>query len=392
MSDAGKHKHIIDLCSDDENFDQVGDGSKVVANPPKAATNSPSAGLVSQIQNVGDDNARSRKRRRTSMSHTRLVVVLEDENVEVSDLSSLIIGAAHTATPGGDTEGTAFASSMNSSTIFHIQQKDKWSCGFRNMQMILANLLSILPGEHEYFRNRPIQDGQVVEIPSLVQIQHLLEKAWQLGWDSNGAAHYQGKLVDKKVWIGAVEVSTALGLLGIDATIVQFMVCQESKALLFPFCKAYFGKKAVCSRCARKSSYDIVRETLSYIESPTQEACASKSCECLPIPLYLQWEGHSVTIIGVDKNETHGSAELLVLDPMKHGQQIFQNLQTGRTRIIRKSSTSLLSRNCQMIVCSTESISSHHKQRMQQTEHCVTAAAGAVRESIEQKASKRWNH
>lgn len=76
--------------------------------------------------------------------------------------------------------------------LYHIRQRDRWSCGYRNLQMLLASR------------------GGGENIPSLYALQENLQDAWKEGMDPRGALHYNYRIIGKKEWIGAVEVCTIL--------------------------------------------------------------------------------------------------------------------------------------------------------------------------------------
>jgi hypothetical protein len=86
--------------------------------------------------------------------------------------------------------------------LLHVQQKDKWSCGFRNLQISLSALIPLLPSDHPYHAAVPpslkrSDLGVAVPIPSIKDLQEFLERAWQIGIDPRGAGHYGGKIVGK---------------------------------------------------------------------------------------------------------------------------------------------------------------------------------------------------
>lgn len=112
-------------------------------------------------------------------------------------------GAARTCAGGDETI------KRPSFYLLHIQQRDKWSCGFRNLQMLLVTLVPSLPPEHIYFDNGS-WNGQAFRVPSLQQLQASLERSWRAGYDPDGARHYQNRILGKNSKIGAVEVSTTL--------------------------------------------------------------------------------------------------------------------------------------------------------------------------------------
>ena len=77
---------------------------------------------------------------------------------------------------------------------FHYLQNDNWSCGYRNLQMLLS---SMLPTLHTVYPNG---------VPSISEIQITMEKLWKFGFDGRNAEHHEHALVGKQSWIGTVEV------------------------------------------------------------------------------------------------------------------------------------------------------------------------------------------
>ena len=236
--------------------------------------------------------------------------------------------------------------------LAHIQQRDKWTCGFRNLQMLLFALLPNVPEHHPISSFLDTLDtstsdyntatssasnvhNKEVTIPSIQQLQMFMEQAWQEGFDSEGRKHYNGKIVGKKgheAKVGALEISSILTYLFVDTTVVQFIVCYESRSLLCEFLWAYFNREVsqssyrTCNLGAEPGSLDFSSKILKHIErkpSPsimsslhdaptgqtthknsntsTIQSCSQRSL----LPLYLLWEGHSVTCIGVEKITTN---------------------------------------------------------------------------------------
>ncbi len=60
----------------------------------------------------------------------------------------------------------------------HFSQNDNWSCGFRNLQMMLCSLIP------------KFQDIFPSGIPSLIELQTSLELLWTEGFDQDGAKHH----------------------------------------------------------------------------------------------------------------------------------------------------------------------------------------------------------
>jgi len=77
---------------------------------------------------------------------------------------------------------------------YHYLQSDNWSCGYRNLQMLISSMLPTLTG---------IFPGGV---PNVEEIQRTMEILWSCGFDGRNAEHHCGVLVGKKTWIGTVEV------------------------------------------------------------------------------------------------------------------------------------------------------------------------------------------
>lgn len=206
------------------------------------------------------------------------------------------------------------------STLFHIQQSDKWSCGFRNLQMVLSALLPHLPGSHPFFADRLLPNSLkritspesiITPLPSLQQLQTFLEESWADGFDKKGAQHYNGSIVGRTSKIGAVEVSSCLAYLDIDSAVVQFIKCRESRSLLGDFVLAYFTKKSgpagCCFCCTASRGITLISSTSLSTSACATELlkCAARpsntngheriqtgsTCKCPTLPLYLQWEG-----------------------------------------------------------------------------------------------------
>lgn len=276
-------------------------------------------------------------------------------------------------------------------TLLHIGQKDKWSCGYRNLQMLLAALVPTLPPNHEYLNrnasNFQCERQQVLcfEIPSQPELEDTLEASWQAGFDSSGAAHYNGRVCGKRKWIGAVEVWSTLVSTGVDACVVQFIRCAESRRLLGHFCAAYFASSASpsdCPFCSLRSSQSLVRmlmETASSSTNPVQRS--SHSCSCPRLPLYLQWEGHSVTIVGVEsKNDGGDPVNLLLMDPVKSGSRLQSSLRRGEVQPARLGLHGLRMKDCQIILASRSVLPATVFDEWKSGINAITAAEAAVLE------------
>lgn len=283
------------------------------------------------------------------------------------------------------------SSAMSVLPLLHIQQKDKWSCGYRNLQMLLSALIPQLPSDHPYHTKVPANLkrsdlGVAVPIPSLKDLQEFLEAAWKMGLDPRGSQFFGGKIVGKPAEIGAVEVSSILGSLLLDSVVVQFIKTQESRDLLGHFVWSYFGKRAECDCLEPRNSARAAEDLLEYATTLPKEEVESRICTCPTIPLYLQWEGHSVTIIGIRKIEGGTDYELLILDPAKDGSAI--NKLLGRAFELPKTidavaplileMSQLANKDCQLLMATKRPLVDLDVAEMKERINAVTAARESV--------------
>ncbi|XP_077576245.1 zinc finger-containing ubiquitin peptidase 1 isoform X2 [Stigmatopora nigra] len=158
-----------------------------------------------------------------------------------------------------------------------------WGCGYRNFQMLLSSLYKLDP------YSSALQDKAV---PSIPRVQSMIEDAWNLGLDPQGASHFNNKVKGTRAWIGATEIYVLLTSLGISGRIIDFHQPTGqggTHPLLFEWVKQYFSQ----------SSSSSLRSKLIQTSLP---------------PLYLQHQGHSRSIVGLEQHK-NGSMGLLLLDP-----------------------------------------------------------------------------
>ncbi|XP_022822926.1 zinc finger with UFM1-specific peptidase domain protein-like [Spodoptera litura] len=196
-----------------------------------------------------------------------------------------------------------------------------WGCGYRNMQMVLSSLMrhpqysSLLSSSLERERDCDC-------VPSIPRLQLLVERAWQLGFDTQGSEQLGSKLYNTRKWIGACEVVTVLSSLRIRCQLIDFhkpTSADGSHPALFEWVLRYF-----------------------------QDDPAGYKA-----PLYLQHQGHSRTIIGYEKHKD-GKATLLVLDPSHSPAQVRQ-VWAGEAaggaalRLLRRGAAALRARQYQLL-------------------------------------------
>ncbi|GAA5919536.1 hypothetical protein JCM1841_000997 [Sporobolomyces salmonicolor] len=191
-----------------------------------------------------------------------------------------------------------------------------WGCGYKNAQMLFSALRH-LPCYAELFAvssaavssislsvgstNSGAGQKTLAPIPTIREWQELIEKAWSAGHDPPGRAHFNGKLIGSRRWIGTTEVYTALTWMGVKATIIDFPKVeggQGTHQALVRWIIDYFATTTTTapsptiasSASTRKNAFSL----LTFSGSPVRTSTPHKQ------PLYLQHAGHSRTVIGVE--------------------------------------------------------------------------------------------
>lgn len=128
------------------------------------------------------------------------------------------------------------------------------------------------------------------KIPSIFKIQDFIERAWDHGINSVGRLE-TGGIKGTRKYIGTPEALAMFRVLEIpcDAQGFKHREPGKSESLLLEEVEAYFQ---------------------AGVPDPTQRIRLTH----LP-PIYFQHAGHSMTIIGLEKQK-HGAKNLLVFDPM----------------------------------------------------------------------------
>ncbi|KAM9439941.1 zinc finger-containing ubiquitin peptidase 1 isoform 2-T2 [Clarias gariepinus] len=161
-----------------------------------------------------------------------------------------------------------------------------WGCGYRNFQMLLSSLQRLEP----YTSLHTLPDS----FPSIPRVQALIEAAWAEGIDPQGAAQFNRKLQGTRAWIGATEIYAVLTSLRLRARIIDFHQPTgpgHTHPRLLQWVKNYFS---LPSCAGDRTSPRVVKTNLP--------------------PIYLQHQGHSRSIIGVEERR-NGSVCVLLFDP-----------------------------------------------------------------------------
>ncbi|KAJ2883180.1 hypothetical protein IWW38_005577 [Coemansia aciculifera] len=172
--------------------------------------------------------------------------------------------------------------------LFNATMGDRgWGCGYRNCQMLISSLMRKA--------RAPVLDGAASRmpteaVPQIRQLQEMLELAWRDGYDGVGAEQLDHRAMGTRKWIGTTEIYCILAHLGVRSHIVDFhcpTAADGSHLAMFSWVVEYFTSSG---------------------ESPTAGVSFADKH-----PLYLQHQGHSRTVVGVEISDD--AICLLVFDP-----------------------------------------------------------------------------
>ncbi|XP_070952447.1 zinc finger-containing ubiquitin peptidase 1 isoform X2 [Macaca nemestrina] len=203
---------------------------------------------------------------------------------------------------------------------FHSSLGDKgWGCGYRNFQMLLSSLL----------QNDAYDDClKGMSVPCIPKIQSMIEDAWKEGFDPQGASQLNNRLQGTKAWIGACEVYILLTSLRVKCHIVDFHKSTGplgTHPRLFEWILNYYSSEG---------------------EGSPKVVCTSKP------PIYLQHQGHSRTVIGIEEKKNRTLC-LLILDPgcpSREMQKLLkQDVEASSLKQLRKSMGNLKHKQYQIV-------------------------------------------
>ncbi|KAL7283270.1 hypothetical protein ACG7TL_002699 [Trametes sanguinea] len=177
--------------------------------------------------------------------------------------------------------------------VFRESWDATWGCGYRNYLMACAALMD-QQRQPMYF---PLLDSPLP--PGIRNLQLTLEEAWKNGYDEEGAREFKYKLVGTKQWLGTGDLYVAFIYRGIPAQLVDFSDLREGVEPLLQWIHDYFSggdsqpKSTTVSEALKGARPVIVTDKL---------------------PIILQHQGHSRTIVGYERVK-NGTINLLTFDP-----------------------------------------------------------------------------
>ncbi|KAG0084522.1 hypothetical protein BGZ92_009794, partial [Podila epicladia] len=190
-----------------------------------------------------------------------------------------------------------------------------WGCGYRNIQMMLSYVVqqrSLVPHSrsNSLSLDTRFSTNDPSVIPTIPQIQQQLEYSWSLGFDSVGAGQLGHKVEGTKKWIGTTEAWSVLSSLGVRCSVLDFHTPTGPGGTHPAMLTAVYNyfRDPPWSPLSAPSSVN-----LPPIEIPTD---GTRIVQTAKPPLYMQHQGHSKTIVGIEILES-GIANLLVFDPSR---------------------------------------------------------------------------
>jgi len=191
---------------------------------------------------------------------------------------------------------------------FHAQTMN-WDCGYRNMQSMLSSYLN-----HDSVVRDQLFSRGIITIPTLKDLQKIIENAWKKGYDRIGGMQLEYSLYNTTKWIGATEVVAMLRSCKVRACVADFDftggLCDLNTMIQVIW--EYFA-----SRCKK----NVINSSIYPVS--------------FTVPLYLQHQGHSRLILGAEK-WVSGEIKLLILDPQMRRAIQFHQREGDEANILRQ--------------------------------------------------------
>ncbi|KAL4974292.1 peptidase family C78-domain-containing protein [Aspergillus desertorum] len=171
-----------------------------------------------------------------------------------------------------------------STHVHHISKmpREGGFCGYRNIQMLVSYIQESRGPGSDHFPGA---------LPTILQLQDLIERAWDMGYNTVGRTETGGVKGTRK-FIGTSEAQALFLSLGIQ--------CEARR----------IGKtKEMPAHSSLLSNVAAYFRDAGPLDDKTEKVVLTD----LP-PIYLQHQGHSMTIVGFEIRE-QGSANILVFDP-----------------------------------------------------------------------------
>ncbi|KAF9978314.1 hypothetical protein BGZ73_002905 [Actinomortierella ambigua] len=239
-----------------------------------------------------------------------------------------------------------------------------WGCGYRNLQMMLSYIVQqpstqptpVAPSQYDddvttNSSSSSSPSTTTIDLPTILDLQRQLEYAWHtLKIDPEGAAQLKHKVVSTRKWIGTTETWSILTSLGVRSQILDFHQPtgpNDTHPALFEAVLQYFQSPADTElqppipaelmvygshgkEDGRMGDTTITAATAAAVAAATAKTASAGRARRTVIqtrkpPLYLQHQGHSRTIVGIEVLRP-GLYTLLVFDPGRKVPQRFMQV------------------------------------------------------------------
>jgi hypothetical protein len=194
-----------------------------------------------------------------------------------------------------------------------VEQEDDWQCGYANAQMLASALI----GDSAVYRSALFSGSG--EVPSVAGMQLYIDQAHSAGFDVQGLSQ-TGRLQGSRTWIGATDVVCLLRSFGVPARVLDFEG-PSAVALAVRFAGEYFAHGAL-------PALGIPSGALGPVSTAHDATTAQ-------LPLFFQWQGHSVTLVGANKPSAGGPVQLLVFNPLRRAQGLLRAIERDQPSAFR---------------------------------------------------------
>jgi len=203
-----------------------------------------------------------------------------------------------------------------------------FGCGYRNLQMMISYLIRFPNLKRSLLKN----SGTV---PSILSIQESIEAAWKCNFDKISANQFQFSLKGSTKWIGTSEIVTFFSYYRLRTAIYQF------HSELNPLFPGKGQKKYKANTHLVQFAFDYYmnnksnskRSDTNARDTTMSHQFTTKQSDHFISPMYLQYNGHSCTIVGAEQRK-NGDIFLIMFDPSKSGEHVLSNAKKGNFTMI----------------------------------------------------------
>lgn len=160
--------------------------------------------------------------------------------------------------------------------------KEGGFCGYRNIQTLISYIQGV---------EAPGADNFPGRLPSILELQDMIEAAWDMGFNASGRVETGGIRMTRK-YIGTPEAQALFMSLNIPCEASAYTTNKDVEGYETMLC-------AVCE----------------YFDDEDTRDNTDKVVITNKPPIYFQHHGHSMTIVGVE-SRVDGAVNLVVFDPM----------------------------------------------------------------------------